>query len=128
MSLRLMSNLAIALTLLALARSFRALFRPMKTFSAKASEVPRKWWIIDAARPGSGKSGGESCQSVTRQRKDNFYAPRRYRRFRDRHQCGKSAAYRKERGTEKLHEFFRITSVATNRRTPGRAERDIPNY
>src|SRR5258705_9151648 len=30
-------------------RSFRALFREMKTFSAKASEVPRKWWLIDAS-------------------------------------------------------------------------------
>jgi large subunit ribosomal protein L13 len=31
-----------------LARSFRALFPAVKTFSAKASEVPRKWWLIDA--------------------------------------------------------------------------------
>jgi large subunit ribosomal protein L13 len=31
-----------------LARNFRALSAPMKTFSAKANEVPRKWWIIDA--------------------------------------------------------------------------------
>jgi large subunit ribosomal protein L13 len=31
------------------ARSFRALFPTvMKTFSAKANEVDRKWWIIDA--------------------------------------------------------------------------------
>jgi large subunit ribosomal protein L13 len=30
------------------ARNFRALSALMKTFSAKASEVPRKWWIIDA--------------------------------------------------------------------------------
>lgn len=29
-------------------RSFRALFRTVKTFSAKATEVPRKWWVIDA--------------------------------------------------------------------------------
>ena len=29
-------------------RNFRALSALMKTFSAKASEVPRKWWIIDA--------------------------------------------------------------------------------
>ena len=29
-------------------RNFRALSAPMKTFSAKANEVPRKWWIIDA--------------------------------------------------------------------------------
>jgi large subunit ribosomal protein L13 len=37
------------LTLAAIARSFRAFSRPfMKTFSAKASEVPRKWWLIDA--------------------------------------------------------------------------------
>src|SRR6187200_1678694 len=35
------------LTLLRLTRSFRAL-SAMKTFSAKANEVPRKWWIIDA--------------------------------------------------------------------------------
>src|SRR5262249_20218454 len=29
--------------------SFRALFQtPMKTFSAKANEVDRKWWLIDA--------------------------------------------------------------------------------
>jgi large subunit ribosomal protein L13 len=31
-----------------LTRSFRALFRTVKTFSAKATEVPRKWWVIDA--------------------------------------------------------------------------------
>jgi large subunit ribosomal protein L13 len=31
------------------ARSFRALFRAMKTFSAKASEIQRKWWLIDAS-------------------------------------------------------------------------------
>ena len=30
------------------ARNFRALSALMKTFSAKANEVPRKWWIIDA--------------------------------------------------------------------------------
>jgi len=36
------------LTPLPLARNFRALSAPMKTFSAKANEVPRKWWIIDA--------------------------------------------------------------------------------
>jgi len=29
-------------------RSFRALFPDMKTFSAKATELPRKWWVIDA--------------------------------------------------------------------------------
>src|SRR5437763_13430340 len=32
-----------------LSHTFRALLRvQMKTFSAKASEVPRKWWVIDA--------------------------------------------------------------------------------
>jgi large subunit ribosomal protein L13 len=32
-----------------LTSSFRALFQtPMKTFSAKASEIDRKWWLIDA--------------------------------------------------------------------------------
>ena len=36
------------MTLFPLARNFRALSAPMKTFSAKANEVPRKWWIIDA--------------------------------------------------------------------------------
>ncbi len=36
------------LTLPGVARSFRAFSAPMKTFSAKASEVPRKWWVIDA--------------------------------------------------------------------------------
>ncbi len=30
------------------ARNFRALFSTVKTFSAKASEVPRRWWVIDA--------------------------------------------------------------------------------
>src|SRR2546429_9735669 len=34
------------------ASSFRALFQtPMKTFSAKANEVDRKWWLIDAKDP-----------------------------------------------------------------------------
>jgi large subunit ribosomal protein L13 len=36
------------LTLPAASRSFRAFSAVMKTFSAKASEVPRKWWVIDA--------------------------------------------------------------------------------
>jgi large subunit ribosomal protein L13 len=37
------------LTLTAVSRSFRALFQPvMKTFSAKANEVSRQWWLIDA--------------------------------------------------------------------------------
>ena len=37
------------LTLAFLSRSFRALFQPeMKTFSAKANEVSRQWWLIDA--------------------------------------------------------------------------------
>src|SRR5260370_8889833 len=27
---------------------FSCLFLTMKTFSAKATEVPRKWWVIDA--------------------------------------------------------------------------------
>jgi large subunit ribosomal protein L13 len=37
------------LTPAVIARSFRAFSPPvMKTFSAKANEVPRKWWIIDA--------------------------------------------------------------------------------
>src|SRR5881392_4314748 len=36
------------LTLPAASRSFRAFSAAMKTFSAKASEVPRKWWVIDA--------------------------------------------------------------------------------
>jgi large subunit ribosomal protein L13 len=36
------------LTLSGAAGSFRAFSRPVKTFSAKASEVPRKWWVIDA--------------------------------------------------------------------------------
>ena len=29
-------------------RSFGALFPTVKTFSAKATELPRKWWVIDA--------------------------------------------------------------------------------
>src|SRR4029077_19411374 len=36
------------LTFTCAASSFRALFPRMKTFSAKATEVPRKWWLIDA--------------------------------------------------------------------------------
>jgi large subunit ribosomal protein L13 len=36
------------LTLLWVSLNFRALLQPMKTFSAKANEIPRKWWIIDA--------------------------------------------------------------------------------
>jgi large subunit ribosomal protein L13 len=36
------------LTRIRVARSFRALFLAVKTFSAKASEMPRKWWVIDA--------------------------------------------------------------------------------
>ncbi len=36
------------LTLRSVSRSFRAFSAAMKTFSAKASEVPRKWWVIDA--------------------------------------------------------------------------------
>jgi large subunit ribosomal protein L13 len=36
------------LTRIRVARSFGALFLTVKTFSAKASETPRKWWVIDA--------------------------------------------------------------------------------
>ena len=36
------------MTLRGTSRSFRAFSAVMKTFSAKASEVPRKWWVIDA--------------------------------------------------------------------------------
>jgi len=37
------------LTVTPSASSFRALFQtPMKTFSAKANELDRKWWLIDA--------------------------------------------------------------------------------
>src|SRR6266496_5710580 len=37
------------LTVTPVTSSFRALFQtPMKTFSAKANEVDRKWWLIDA--------------------------------------------------------------------------------
>src|SRR6059058_4598622 len=36
------------LTSLCAARNLRTLF-PMTTFSAKASEIPRKWWVIDAS-------------------------------------------------------------------------------
>ena len=37
------------LTLAGVTRNFRALFGAvMKTFSAKASDVSRKWWVIDA--------------------------------------------------------------------------------
>src|SRR3954468_22443290 len=38
----------IQLTLPRFTHTFRALPLPMKTFSAKANEVDRKWWIIDA--------------------------------------------------------------------------------
>jgi large subunit ribosomal protein L13 len=36
------------LTCACVTRSFRALFPAVKTFSAKATELPRKWWVIDA--------------------------------------------------------------------------------
>jgi len=36
------------LTLHGASGNFRAFSAPMKTFSAKASEVQRKWWVIDA--------------------------------------------------------------------------------
>jgi len=36
------------LTLTGASRNFRAFSAPMKTFSAKASEVTRNWWVIDA--------------------------------------------------------------------------------
>jgi len=36
------------LTAVPFTHTFRALFPDMKTFSAKATDVSRKWWIIDA--------------------------------------------------------------------------------
>src|SRR5207248_160742 len=36
------------MTLRSTSRSFRAFSALMKTFSAKATEVTRKWWVIDA--------------------------------------------------------------------------------
>src|SRR3954464_5749793 len=43
------ANRKYPLTLGGTTPSFRALFRDMRTISAKANEVQRQWWIIDAA-------------------------------------------------------------------------------
>ena len=42
------SHVSLRLTDSPVTRSFRALFPAVKTFSAKATELPRKWWVIDA--------------------------------------------------------------------------------
>jgi len=48
MKLCIQSQSLLRLTATCVARSFRALSAVKKTFSAKASEVSRHWWLIDA--------------------------------------------------------------------------------
>jgi len=45
----------------------------MKTFSAKASEVPGQWWVIDASGPGAGKVAVKAAISCV-QRENGFHA------------------------------------------------------
>ena len=80
----------------------------MKTFSAKATEVPRKWWVIDAQDQVLGRVAVKAANLLRGKEKTDFYATRRHGRFCHCHQRGKSPAHRKERRTEKLYEFFRL--------------------
>src|SRR5947209_1929437 len=46
----------------------------MKTFSAKASEVPRKWWVIDAANQVLGKVAMKAA-NLLRGKEKTIYTP-----------------------------------------------------
>ena len=61
----------------------------MKTFSAKASEVPRKWWVIDAKNQILGRVAVKAANLLRGKEKIHFHATCRYRRFRHRDQRGK---------------------------------------
>ena len=91
------------LTLLRAARSFRALFQPlMKTFSAKAIEVSRKWWIIDAKDQMLGRVAVKAANLLRGKGKADFHAARRYRRLRRRDQRRESARDRQKRKSRKV--------------------------
>src|SRR5262249_51588272 len=90
----------------------------MKTFSAKATDVPRKWWVIDAQDQVLGRVAVKAA-NLLRERKNGFHATPRHRRFCHCHQCGKSPAHRKEGRTEKLYEFFRLRRRTQIRKRPG---------
>ena len=63
----------------------------MKTFSAKANEVHRKWWIIDAKDQVLGRVAVKAANLLRGKEKADLHAARRYRRFRGRDQCRKGA-------------------------------------
>jgi large subunit ribosomal protein L13 len=58
----------------AVTRSFRALFRTVKTFSAKATEVPRKWWVIDAQDQVLGRVAVKAA-NLLRGKEKNIFTP-----------------------------------------------------
>src|ERR1700751_2794645 len=46
----------------------------MKTFSAKASEVPRKWWVIDVQDQVPGRGAGKAA-NLLRGKEKNIFTP-----------------------------------------------------
>ena len=72
----------------------------MKTFSAKANEVPRKWWIIDAKDQVLGQVAVKAANLLRGKEKGDLHAACRYRRFRRRDQRRESAPDRQEGGAE----------------------------
>jgi large subunit ribosomal protein L13 len=53
---------------------FSVPFHPMKTFSAKASEVPRKWWVIDANNQVLGQVAVKAA-NLLRGKEKSIYTP-----------------------------------------------------
>ena len=80
----------------------------MKTFSAKATDVPRKWWIIDAKDQVLGRVAVKAANLLRGKEKTDLHPARRYRRFRDRGQCRKSSPHRQKGRAENFHELFRF--------------------
>src|SRR5262245_8121569 len=91
-----------------LTRSFHALFSRHENVFRQSHRSAAQ--VVDHRRPGQGARPrrGKGRQLAARQRKNHFYAARRYRRLCHCHQCRKSPAHWKKRRTEKLYELFRI--------------------
>src|SRR5438309_10188558 len=89
------------------ASSFHALFQtPMKTFSAKANEVDRKWWLIDAKDQVLGRVAVKAARLLRGKEKNILHSKVGSRQLRGGIKACQVSVMGKKRGQEKLNGFF----------------------
>ncbi len=89
----------------------------MKTFSAKASEVPRKWWIIDAKDQVLGQVAVKAANLLRGKEKPIVTPHVDTGDFVIVINAEKVRVTGKKEEQKTLHEFFRVMWAATNPRT-----------